>query len=79
MNGTSVRHQTPTGHYETTIADIWKNELNCVSLNATDNFFDLGCNSASLIRTHKALESALNRTIPIVTLFQYTSLRSLAE
>lgn len=38
MNGTSVRHQTPTGHYETTIADIWKNELNCVSLNATDNF-----------------------------------------
>ena len=79
MNGTSVRHQTPTGHYETTIADIWKNELNCVSLNATDNFFDLGGNSASLIRTHKALESALNRTIPIVTLFQYTSLRSLAE
>lgn len=79
MNGGGDRHAPPTGHYETTIADIWKHELNCEALNATDNFFDLGGNSASLIRTHRTLENALNRTIPIVTLFQYTTLRSLAE
>ncbi|MFK3698250.1 non-ribosomal peptide synthetase, partial [Serratia bockelmannii] len=79
MNGAGDRHAPPSGRYEMTIADIWKDELNCEALNATDNFFDLGGNSASLIRTHKTLENALNRTIPIVTLFQYTTLRSLAE
>ena len=43
------------------------------------HFFDVGGNSIRLIETHKALEESLDRTIPMVTLFQYTTVHSLAN
>jgi len=69
----------PGSALEQQIADIWKKELNLSSLGIEDNFFDIGGHSLSLVRVHQQLQKALVREIPIVDLFQFSTIRSLAE
>ncbi|MGH3015943.1 MAG: acyl carrier protein [Gaiellaceae bacterium] len=41
------------------------------------NFFDAGADSLALVEMHGALSAQLGREIPIATLFQFPTIRSL--
>jgi aspartate racemase len=63
---------------EKEISTVWEQVLSC-SVSAEDNFFDLGGDSLQLIEAHSELQKKLDREIPIMDLFEYTTVRSLAN
>jgi hypothetical protein len=44
-----------------------------------DNFFDLGGHSLSMIQAHSKIRATLGREFPIVKLFEFPTVRSIAE
>jgi acyl carrier protein len=63
---------------EKTIADIWQELLQVERVGLNDNFFDLGGHSLLLAQVHARLRDALQRDLPIIKLFQYPTIQSLA-
>jgi acyl carrier protein len=53
--------------------------LNVESIGVNENFFDLGAHSLTVVEVHAKLQNRLNREIPLVDLFQYSSVESLAQ
>lgn len=68
-----------TTDLESTIFDIWRQSLGIDKFGILNNFFDLGGNSLLLVSVHASLEKALQINIPITTLFEFTTIKSLAE
>jgi len=68
----------PRGEMELQLAGIWSRVLGIDEVGATDSFFDLGGNSILSVRVSMAIHEQLARKLPIVTLFQYPTLRTLA-
>jgi acyl carrier protein len=64
---------------EQTIIDIWHTYLSTEQLGPTANFFDVGGDSLSLMRVHTRLQKAIEVQIPITALFEYATVRSLAQ
>ncbi len=64
---------------EQTVAGAWQQALGLPSVGLSENFFDLGAHSLSVAEAHARLQEALGREIPLVDLFQFTTVRSLAE
>ncbi|MBV7706687.1 amino acid adenylation domain-containing protein [Nocardia nova] len=60
------------------IAAVWAQVLECDSVPATANFFDLGGNSLLVARVHLALEEALGISIARTDLFRYPTVAALA-
>jgi len=69
---------SPSSEIEKTIAGIWKELLGVDKVSKHDNFFDMGGNSLSVIRLNSQLKKVLKKDIPIVTLFNYPTISSLA-
>jgi len=69
----------PGTRLEEQIAEIWRKDLKLTSVGIDDNFFDIGGHSLSLVRVHQQLQKTLAREIPITELFQFPTIRSLAE
>ncbi|UWU92926.1 non-ribosomal peptide synthetase [Bradyrhizobium sp. CB1015] len=69
----------PSTPVERMIAEIWCSVLKLDHVGVDDNFFDVGGNSARLIQVHQAIETRSRRRVPIVTLFQRTTIRALSE
>jgi len=69
----------PQSEMEKTLADLLKAALRQDKVSVNDNFFDLGADSLMLTSVHRRLQSELEREIPITELFQYPTIRSLAE
>jgi acyl carrier protein len=44
-----------------------------------DNFFDLGGHSLLMIQVHSALQERLKRDLPVIELFEYPTIDSLAR
>jgi amino acid adenylation domain-containing protein len=63
---------------ETQIAEIWQAVLKRDHVSIDDNFFDLGGHSLLLLQVLGRLRERLGRTLPVVTLFQYPTIQSLA-
>lgn len=63
---------------EKIIAGIWKEVLRMDKIGINDNFFDLGGNSLNIIEVNTKLQDNMGKDIPIVTLFTYSTIRSLA-
>ena len=63
---------------EAQIAAIWSEAFGR-AVSTTDNFFDIGGHSLLMLRVHSRLVSELGREIPVVKLFQYSTIRSLAQ
>ena len=57
---------------------MFRELLGVQSVALSDNFFDLGAKSLTLIRAHAALQDRLARKFPLVALYQHTSARALA-
>lgn len=64
---------------EQTIIDVWRKNLDIDQFGPTENFFDLGGNSLSLVSVHASLEKILQVSLPITALFEFTTVQSLAE
>ena len=69
----------PVGKVEKTIAGIWKDILEIEQVGVNDNFFDLGGHSFLIIRVHELLQEKLNKKFQLLHLFEYTTVRELAE
>jgi len=70
---------TPHTNMERTVAGIWQELFNNPSISLEANFFDLGGHSLLLVQAHRKLQHALGRNLPIVTLLQHPTVRSLAK
>jgi amino acid adenylation domain-containing protein len=73
-----VVHAVPHNELEGGIGDIWREVLEVKKVGVQDNFFDVGGNSLHIVRIHAKIRERLKREIPIVELFKYTTIESLA-
>ncbi len=69
----------PQSEMEKTLADLFKVALRQDKVSVNDNFFDLGADSLMLTTLHRRLQVELKREFPITELFQFPTIRSLAE
>ena len=69
----------PRNQTEQTIADIWKEVLGVNDVGVSDNFFELGGYSLLLAKIHTRLRRAFSTEIPMVELFRYPTIESLAQ
>jgi amino acid adenylation domain-containing protein len=75
---TALRGTGPADEMERTVERVWRQALNFPAVGLDDNFFDLGAHSLNVAEAHAKLQEALGREIPLVDLFQYTTVRALA-
>ncbi|NBD13709.1 non-ribosomal peptide synthetase, partial [Corallococcus silvisoli] len=74
----SEGYRIPEAGLEQTLATLWAQVLGLERVGASDNFFDLGGNSLLLQAVHAKLAPWVGREVPLVTLFQYPTVRALA-
>ncbi|MEP7209268.1 MAG: amino acid adenylation domain-containing protein, partial [Alphaproteobacteria bacterium] len=61
------------------VAQIWKDLLNVDHIGLNDNFFDLGGHSLLLVKLHARLKAEFAADLPLVELFQRTTVAAQAE
>ena len=64
---------------EEKVAAVWQRVLGVEQVGAEDNFFDVGGSSLLLIAVRTGLQAELNCKIPVVWMFECTTIRSLAK
>jgi len=74
----SASFLTPRTELERTIAEVWRQALRVDEVGVDDNFFALGGHSLLITQVHEGLRERLARSFPLVTLFQYPTIRTLA-
>jgi amino acid adenylation domain-containing protein len=74
-----TEYTEPEGELENEIAGIWKRLLRISAVGANDGFFELGGSSLLAVESLVELRQKLGRTVPVVTLFQYPTVRGLAR
>ena len=68
----------PGSELEQTLARIWGKVLNLDQVGVEDGFFDLGGNSLLSVRVIAALREEQGLELPILKIYQYPTIRSLA-
>ncbi len=71
--------ELPQSETERLIAGIWQQTLDHNQFGVDDNFFDSGGNSMSAILLHDRLKKAFRPDLSITALFQYPTVRLLAD
>jgi len=61
------------------VAAVWRTVLEAPNVGLDDNFFDIGGSSILLIRIRTELQVQLARQIPITWMFEFTTIRALAD
>src|SRR5262249_55486740 len=69
----------PQTEIERTVARVLQEVLRIERVGILDNFFDLGAHSILLVQAHSQLQKALNRELPLIELFRYPTIGSLAK
>ena len=69
----------PEAGTESAIAGIWQEILGLEAVGVNDNFFDLGGHSLHLIRVHGKLKEQLGTAIPMVDMFKFPTVSTLAR
>lgn len=69
----------PATQLEQQIAAIWKDYLNVSSVNLHSNFFDIGGHSLLMIQVQMKLNEALDKNIPLIDMFKFPTIKSLAN
>ncbi len=64
---------------EKSIATIWGEFLGLSEPSVTDNFFDLGGHSMMMIQVCNRLRERLNCDVPVLMMFQFPTIRALAQ
>ena len=65
--------------FEQQVAKEWRRVLGREEIGLHDNFFELGGSSLLLVQVHSRLERLLGRELPIVRLFEFPTIASLAR
>ena len=68
----------PKNHLEHQLLCIWQKLLNIESISTQDNFFDIGGHSLLAVRLIANIKSLLKISLPLVSLFQHPTIRSLS-
>jgi amino acid adenylation domain-containing protein len=68
----------PRSEAERQVAAVWQEVLGVPVIGVDDNFFDLGGHSLLMVRAHGRLQEAFGRPIPMVELFRFPTVGSLA-
>ncbi len=68
----------PRSSEEKKIAQIWREVLRVEHVGLYDNFFDLGGHSLLMVQVHSKLREAFDREIPMIEMFKYTTISTLA-
>jgi acyl-coenzyme A synthetase/AMP-(fatty) acid ligase/acyl carrier protein len=68
----------PHNEIERAVAVAWQDALGIRSVGMNDNFFDLGAHSLTVAEVQAKLQEILGREIPIVDLFQFSTVSTLA-
>jgi acyl carrier protein len=81
QTGTEKRqdYTPPASDVERTLATIWKDILRAENIGADDNFFDFGGHSLQVVQVQNRLREALKVDVPVLKLFQFPTIRSLAK
>ena len=64
---------------ERTIAAVWQEMLSLDVVGVATNLFDLGANSLMMVRAVGRLSQALGRSLSVVEMFRFPTVRALAE
>jgi amino acid adenylation domain-containing protein len=75
----AAAYAAPRSELERAIAAVWRAALKLESVGLDDSFFDLGGHSLLMARVHAQLREALGREVPLIELFQYPTIGSLAR
>ena len=75
---TTEAYAVPSSDLEKSIAGIWKDMLGVDRVGRKDNIFDLGASSLITVEANNRLQSLLGKKIPLVTMFRYPTVESLA-
>ncbi|MBU6399316.1 MAG: AMP-binding protein, partial [Verrucomicrobia bacterium] len=69
----------PRTRLEKTLAQLWQELLGVQRVGLHDNFFDLGGHSLLVVQLQARLREVLDLDVPVVKLFQFPSIHSLAQ
>ncbi|QEU96930.1 AMP-binding protein [Streptomyces kanamyceticus] len=69
----------PDDTVEETLRAIWQEAIGTDEVALNDNFFDLGGTSQLMVRVQALLHERTGQDVPLVSLFRYASVRSLAR
>src|SRR5260221_3255677 len=71
--------ESSASRLENDIAVVWKRVLHIDRAGLDENFFDLGGDSLLLVAVHSQLQKMLPIEIQVTHLFEFTTIRSLAQ
>jgi amino acid adenylation domain-containing protein len=74
-----VEYAPPSGEVEEKITEIWKEILGLEKIGINDNFFEIGGNSLQIITINNEMKKIFEDDIPVVIMFSYPTIRSLAN
>ncbi len=81
--GRKVQYVAPGTPTETRIAHTWKEILSLTGegeeIGIHDNFFDIGGTSMDVIKVNSRINREFEKQIPIVAMYKYTTIRTLAQ
>jgi amino acid adenylation domain-containing protein len=70
----------PASHpAEKMIAEIWAEALHLDRIGIYDNFFDLGGHSLLLMQVHSRISSLFHKNLPLIKMFEHSTVYSLAR
>lgn len=69
----------PATGLQESVANVFRSLLNVEKVGLDDNFFDLGAHSLQIVKVHGELNQNLNLKIPLISFFQYPTIRSLTR
>ena len=69
----------PTNETEQAIVSMWQDLLSLDTVGVETNVFDLGANSLMMVKANTRLKRLLNRPVTLVEMFQFPTVRSLAQ
>ncbi|EPR10079.1 phosphopantetheine-binding protein, partial [Ruminiclostridium papyrosolvens] len=75
---TGTEYVEPTGETEKILADIWRQVLKIERVGTTDNFFDLGGTSLTLIQVHSKIEEKYPGKVKITDIFSNPTISKLS-
>ncbi|MDX2021254.1 MAG: LLM class flavin-dependent oxidoreductase [Deltaproteobacteria bacterium] len=75
----AVDYVVPANELERQIAQMWSEMLGVPRVGRKDNIFDLGASSLLTVEANGRLQKTLGRKIPLVTMFRYPTIESLAS
>ena len=75
---TGRAYAPPETEIEKTITGICLKMFNLKRIGMNDNFFELGLNSIDVVKISSALRETFGMVVPVLKLFEYSTIRSLA-